>query len=265
MVATRSRRPGTKPSVIDEAVLEVFRRPEPPNTLGALAEHLTASPAEVGGILERPRMASHVLYFRPKLQPKTVVETPIYAPTRLDQPEVLGHVLGFALVQFRERNSVAFSPAELGGKIRGGAGRALREALSRALEQGALPPGFGALRRRTLLLFRLQDLEVPSPAARPAASDFRARFDQAFDELDRARRQLNQVKLLDLRQCLSQYDRPTFDAELRKLRLAGRYSLDPAEGTHARLNEEERAAGIVEAGLRLVYCQRVGGSSRRHR
>ena len=49
--------------------------------------------------------------------------------------------------------------------------------------------------------------------------------------------------------------RATFDAELRQLRLAGRYSLSAAEGRHG-ITSEEREAGIVEDGTLLLYVSR---------
>ena len=46
-----------------------------------------------------------------------------------------------------------------------------------------------------------------------------------------------------------------FNAELRKLRVAGRYTLSAAEGRHG-ISPEEHAAGIVEDGSLLLYVSR---------
>jgi hypothetical protein len=61
---------------------------------------------------------------------------------------------------------------------------------------------------------------------------------------------------VDLRQALP-VDRAVFDAELRRLRIAGRYTLSAAEGRHGT-NAEERAAGITEEGALLLYVSRKG-------
>jgi hypothetical protein len=50
-------------------------------------------------------------------------------------------------------------------------------------------------------------------------------------------------------------DRAAFDAALQRLRRAGRLTLSAAEGRHG-LTPEERAAGLVEDGVLLLYVAR---------
>jgi len=88
---------------------------------------------------------------------------------------------------------------------------------------------------------------------RPA---FAADFEAAFDQLDRQSGLRNYVKLLDLRQALGQYSRLEFDTGLADLRRARRFALESSEGSRVTLTEEERGAGIMEAGNLLTYCSR---------
>jgi hypothetical protein len=88
------------------------------------------------------------------------------------------------------------------------------------------------------------------------AGDFAAAFRAAFDRLDRENRSTNFVRLLDLRRTLLQFDRTQFDAGLRRLRLADEFTLDSHEGRHGPLTDEEREAGVREAGSLLVYVSR---------
>ena len=91
---------------------------------------------------------------------------------------------------------------------------------------------------------------------RSDARPFETAFEAAFDALDAESGRRNFVKLLHLRRALPQFPRAVFDHELNALRRAGRFSLDAAEGTHDRTTPQERDAGIVETGRRLVYCAR---------
>ena len=93
-------------------------------------------------------------------------------------------------------------------------------------------------------------------APSPASDAFADAFEREFTRLDAETGRKNFVKLLSLRQALSQFPRAVFDHELNALRRAGRFSLDAAEGTHDRTTPEEREAGVVEAGRRLLYCAR---------
>jgi len=64
------------------------------------------------------------------------------------------------------------------------------------------------------------------------------------------------VKLAELREALSDFSREEFVAGLRRLRMDGVFSLDSHEGLHGSLTDEERDAGVREAGSLLVYASR---------
>ena len=66
----------------------------------------------------------------------------------------------------------------------------------------------------------------------------------------------NFVKLADLRKALP-LSRAEFDAQLRSERIARRYTLDKSEGNRVVLTQEEKDAGIIENGERLVYISRM--------
>jgi len=267
---------------LNVAALDLMQSAQAPTTFGELADRLGA-PAndKLAATLGRQPFAASFKIFNLTKQAKP--EAPAYAISALPRPEVLRHVLEYVLGRAQTKSNAAFSAAELQKRVRGAsAGKVLREALQAAFASGELPSGVAALPRKgTVVFFRVADMvtgrsnprphssrpPTPPPSAHsadaprtdstPAPKDFAPLFDRAFRELDAAGQGLNHVKLHALRQALPQFDRTTFDAELRKLRLAGRYDLNPTEGTHGRLTDEEREAGIVEAGLRLVFCQRV--------
>ena len=115
-------------------------------------------------------------------------------------------------------------------------------------------------------LFLLEDvhhgrrLERPAPARTPVPSnvsppaDFARAFDEAFQRLNHHHGSHNFVSLVEMRRALPM-GRDQFDAELRKLRVAGRYTLSGAEGRHG-LSPEDREAGITEDGSLLLYVSR---------
>ncbi len=155
----------------------------------------------------------------------------------------------------------AFKPAPLKTAF----GHAMKAALARR----ALPAGVAAVLRRGHYYLLLQDDLLTAPVSRPASSpppgedsgaapttSFAEAFDAVFSRLDHESGGKNFVKLLSLRRALAQYPRRVFDQELNALRRAGQFSLDAAEGTHDRTTPEEREAGVVEAGRRLLYCAR---------
>jgi hypothetical protein len=142
-----------------------------------------------------------------------------------------------------------------------------KASLTRAMDEGALPAGIGWITANTgrasaPLLFRLEDVRggrPPAPAAVPAESprepgDFAAAFDQAFARLDRQGGGYNFISLVDLRRALP-LDRTAFDAQLRKLREAGRYTLRVAEGRDG-ISDEQRNAAIMEDGTLLLFVSR---------
>jgi hypothetical protein len=149
--------------------------------------------------------------------------------------------------------------------------------LAQCMESGKLRPHVGCLRIKTKpYLFLLQDAapspdrEARSPELKTELSapnslspalksqvDFTARFDEAFDQLDREKGSSNFVSLVALRRALP-LDRAAFDAGLVELRRAARYTLSGAEGRHG-ISDEERAAGIPEHGTLLLYVSRRTG------
>jgi hypothetical protein len=137
--------------------------------------------------------------------------------------------------------------------------------LGQQIDRGALAAGVGCLRiKRKPHLFLLADLTAsrpalpkpPAPVVPPAPErlEFLRLFEEAFDRLDRQHGGSNYVNLVDLRQSVP-CDRATFDAELRKLRLAGRFTLSGAEGRHG-LSPDEQAAGIREGDALLLFVSR---------
>jgi hypothetical protein len=92
-----------------------------------------------------------------------------------------------------------------------------------------------------------------SSAAEPTA-EFAHAFDETFRRLDEQSRSHNFVSLLELRRGLP-FDREAFDAGLRELRRAGRYTLSAAEGRQG-VSPEEQEAGIIEDGALLLYVSR---------
>lgn len=273
---------GPTSAKLAERAFAAISKPNPPTTVSDLAAQLGV-PADraFAGTLDGNKFKSMGAYrFVPRVQKgkkfPVLPEAPVYRASELDRPEVLGHVLQFILSQIQTRKCQAFSAADLGKKIRGLAGTKVRKALESALGADRLPPGLGAIQRNTMVFFRLEDLitgrgvggqvgpettsdrkDTGRSSTRVSISDFRKHFDAAFDDLDQAGRNLNFVKLSALRTALPEFEREAFDAGLRALRIEGRYDLNSAEGTHGQLTREEREAGIVEAGTRLVYCQRI--------
>lgn len=77
-------------------------------------------------------------------------------------------------------------------------------------------------------------------------------FDASFRILDRKTGSHNFVKLEEIRPMLVGWDKVAFDGELRKLRIAGRYTLSGIEGRHG-VTEAQRAAAIMEDGEMLGY------------
>lgn len=245
-----------------------------PSTLGELADRLEVPCDEVlGEKVVDLRLKDEALRFALKAKKGSARAVspgePVYARSALGG-SALAHVLEH-LLRHARGSSTAFSPTDLAERLRGGPsgprGKWFLSTLRSALEAAELPSGFGAVRRNNAwVLFRLEDLVSSGRTSRtpavqaetpPSPSGFAAAFDRAFDALDGEGRRLNYVKLHALRAALLDHDRAAFDAGLRQLRLAGRYALDPAEGTHDRLTDEERAAGIHEGSTRLVYCRRI--------
>jgi hypothetical protein len=176
------------------------------------------------------------------------------------------------------------TPAELKNTVAADWRTAFETSLERRIETRTLPHTIGCLRhKKKPLLFLIRELfagteclesratesrqarpdDGPSMVTQPTSApvmaatppfDFAVAFDAAFQRLDRKKGSHNFVSLVDLRRETAM-ERPIFDVELRKLRLAGRYTLSAAEGRHG-ICPEERAAGIEEDGALLLYVSR---------
>lgn len=149
--------------------------------------------------------------------------------------------------------------------------------IERMVAEGTVPSGYGMIRvGKKVFLFRLEDVRgaagTPSAASSKqpsserqtvhspttaAPSGFASAFTQAFERLDAQDGGYNFVKLLQLRNALPQYSRSAFDAGLEQLRKERQFSLEASEGLLVTLSEQERAAGIIEAGRQLIYCKRI--------
>jgi hypothetical protein len=147
------------------------------------------------------------------------------------------------------------------------------DSLQQRIEAGSLPPTIGWIwvgKKKHIFFLedvhgyqRSTDHRAP-PASSPAPVspssrretpvDFAHAFDEAFNQINRQKGAHNFVNLVELRRVLP-LPRECFDAELRKLRIAGRYTLSTAEGRHG-ISPEERAAGIFEDGSLLLYVSR---------
>jgi hypothetical protein len=167
----------------------------------------------------------------------------------------------------RSEQEQAFDGTALEKSLTPALRRSFHQALGHRIDSRSMPPGIGfLLHKKKPVVFLLQDVErnagrttgspaSPTPEAVPAGGqDFARAFDTAFDRLDRQAGVHNLVSLVELRRAVPS-DRNTFDAELRRLRMAGRYTLKLAEGRHG-ISPEEQAAGIQEDGNLLLYVSR---------
>jgi hypothetical protein len=193
-----------------------------------------------------------------------------------------------------EEKTTVFQAADLSAALLGKAKHAFATAIEQRVDQLELPPEVALLRvKGKPLFFRVADIErrgagdgakhppkvsehagshatrqpiensaPPQPAApvqptAPAASaSFAADFDAAFDRVNARRGYRNFIKLLELRQELPQVSRAAFDAGLRDLVAASRYTLDSSQGGTVQLTAEEREAGISDGSSLLIYVTR---------
>jgi hypothetical protein len=151
--------------------------------------------------------------------------------------------------------------------------RSFGDAVLHRMEVGSLPPCIGwILIGKKRYVFLMEDVQrghlkannAPLPDSRqPADNAGRSReapttfardFDEIFNQIDRQKGGHNFISLVELRRRLP-LERHAFDAELRKLRMAGRYTLSAAEGRHG-LHPEEQEAGIIEDGALLLFVSR---------
>jgi hypothetical protein len=232
-----------------------------------------ATPAQVLKAAAKRSFQARVAVLRSKS-----LETPV---ALADDAELLagsGQALEFMLAALRTPTNHAFSVVRLKARVTSKLQKLFQQTVQRRLEEDSLPPTVGWLTiDRTKRLFLLTDLhtggqapdpapassppdaptEPPPPPAAPAAEqprDIADAFDRAFRQLDREAGSHNFVSLVDLRRLLA-VPRDAFDAELRRLRLAGRYSLSAAEGRHGTTTVERESA-IMEDGTLLLYVSR---------
>ena len=180
-------------------------------------------------------------------------------------------LLDFALRLARTKSIQCHTVASLGGKLSSNIKKPFQQAVNVQMEQNRLPSHIGWIKDRTPKLFLVEDLHiagglpgiasaavatVPQPPASVDPSEFPARFAAAFEKFDKAGGSHNFVSLVDLRRELAEFSREVFDAELRKLRIARRFTLSAAEGRHG-ISEEMRAAGILEGDALLLYVMKL--------
>lgn len=154
----------------------------------------------------------------------------------------------------------------------------LEPAVEQMIASNSLPPALGALKisRKWNLFFqkdvvrsgatgsetsgsvKLQpETSVSNSVATvPQKRSFADDFVAAFEKLDRESSFRNYLKLLDLRRQLQDYDRSEFDRGVMDLCRKRLFGLEGSEGSTVTLTEDERSAGIMDAGSLLVYCRR---------
>lgn len=250
--------------LIEELIVVRTSGPYPP-TVRQLGERLGADPKVLAKVLAKavalPEFVGRVLWLVPKN-----LDAPVAVVGDTDTLTTGGATVLFLLKAKRTPTTQAFTAKDLAKK----AAKPLQAALTHALTvltPDRYPPGVGSiLVRGAPLFFRTEDLRLVEHAAglppleRQAGSmphdNFETQFEIAFTNLDRARGGLNFVSLVDLRRELAQFDRPAFDAGLRRLRERRRFTLKAAEGLDG-VSPVERAAGILEEGDLLLNVSRT--------
>lgn len=193
----------------------------------------------------------------------------------------------FALA-FRSQNKTkAHTPAELASvltnRLGGDLRKQFRQSLQQRIQSQSLPRTVGCIAggQGRPRLFQLQDLQpqawqlailaaennkpvedcqqknVQVKSVAPSNDRFESLFDAAFQRLCQSQGGHNFVDLASLRTALPEFSCQSFDAELRRLRIARRYRLSGAENRND-ISPAQRSAGISEAGSLLIYAQRVG-------
>ncbi len=203
------------------------------------------------------------------------VKDPLQSPIALmEDKELLAEstlLLETALREKRTADHQVLTIAELKSKVAPALKQLMESALCRKVQARSLPPTLGCLlQKKKPVFFLICDVRggtagpgeastacdgAPQPAAAADRADFAQLFDDAFRRLEANQRTGNYVSLKDLRAALPAFDRVTFDAELRKLREARRYTLSAAEGRQG-ITREEQEAGVVEDGALLLHVSR---------
>ncbi|MEI7894326.1 MAG: hypothetical protein WCI05_14625 [Myxococcales bacterium] len=191
-----------------------------------------------------------------------------------DLPDFLGSdtFLEHHLRRARKGKTHGFTEADLAKLLPGKLKVAFREALDLRMTACSLPSTVGVIAvKKASYLFLVaearafsQPVQAEPPKAEPLATtteqlteeDFATAFDLAFTRLDRETGELNFVPLLPLRNALAWCSRERFDIGLRELRIHNKFGLDSPDGRHVQLSDDERDAGITEAGRLLVYVVR---------
>jgi hypothetical protein len=217
-----------------------------------------------------------------KANRKPSLDAPVFMRQDLDGdaaailPALLKFALAVVSAKGRAKESTAFTVTEVTGRLV----PELKHAVSQALERGDLPENVAwvlvkgkpyfflaeNLRSGAARPFRRVPVDGPEaqnrivarsplPPVRPT-QEFPGAFREAFEQLDRRNGGTNFVKLADLRRMLAGFGREEFDLGLRALRLEGEFSLDSHEGLHGSLTDDERDAGVREAGSLLIYVSR---------
>ncbi|MHB1556300.1 MAG: hypothetical protein ACYC61_02350 [Isosphaeraceae bacterium] len=210
------------------------------------------------------------------------------------QSGLLGYTLSPVVSKTKKgtTETTAFAPAEAVKRFIPELRERIERALAEGIERRELPTEVGWIMvKGKPLLFLTANVHIAAPRAEaragtheshahePAAAahhgpvhhhrhhheqdghltpshDFAREFRSAFEALDRRNGSTNFVKIADLRQALARFTREEFDAGLRELRMDGTFSLDSHEGLHGSLSDDEREAGVREAGSLLVYASR---------
>jgi hypothetical protein len=171
------------------------------------------------------------------------------------------------------RETSAFTSAEAAKRVLPELKQRLEDAVRAGIAGQSLPRAVGWIAKGEPLLFLLENVKPAAPRradrveghapsaqrqteGHSPARDFVQAFRSAFEALDRRNGSTNFVTLSDLRQALSEFSREDFDAGLRRLRMEGIFALDSHEGLHGSLSDDEREAGVREAGSLLVYASR---------
>jgi len=238
-----------------------------PLSLGRLVQRAQpgADVALVTQAIARPLFQGEVVLALHK--PKDLLASPAARAGDEDRLADSPLLLEAALLAARSAVKQVCTIAELKKKVIPALQQRFEDAVRRRIEVRSLPAAVGCLAqgKGKQLLFLMRDVSTgasprspdsrpAAPAPAPAAVDFARAFEDAFRRLEQQARMPNFVSLVDLRRTLA-CDRARFDAGLRQLRLAGRYTLSAAEGRHG-LRPEEQEAGIVEDGALLLYVSR---------
>lgn len=241
---------------------------------------LSLTTKECAAALKHSPLAGNVVPCKASVDGKQLVYATTATIASVDT-KLLGHAFAIAIKLSqngaRSKPSLGFTAQKLADAILKdkAAHQSFVDGIWSRLEKGTLAAAYASLfYEGQRILFRRSDLvpqvseaaavemvanEKPQTvvsASEHADDTFANDFDGAFRELDAKSGRRNFVKVYELRQALAQYSRAAFDAGLKQLRLANRYTMDSVFGANASLTEAERAAGIQEGQSLLVYVSR---------